>query len=365
MIQRVEMRTSSRILILFLMAIGLGGCSPMFAIRATYEEIKILSRRQSIPRLVEDPRTPEDRRAKLSLVLEVRDFAADSLRLNAGDSYTTFSQLDSDTLALVLSAARQDRFEPYVWWFPIVGRVPYRAYFSEGSARRAVESLQNRGYDAYVRPTAAFSTLGWFNDPLVSPLLRYDSVSLANTVVHEIFHNTLYLSGQAMFNESLAQFVGARGAIAFFCTERPDPDLCRRAEGAWRDELVFGRFLSDLIDELETLYARDDLSSEQKIEWREVVFARARERFQMEVRPSFTILSFANFERAPLNNASLIARRIYYKRLDLFEDVYHASGGELLTTIDRISDAARSGGDPYEAVERLLTAPEPSPSAAR
>jgi hypothetical protein len=151
-------------------------------------------------------------------VVEARDFAADSLALDAGRSYTTFSRLDSDTLALVVSAAHQDRFAAHTWWFPIVGHVPYKGFFSEARARREMERLERRGFDTYMRPTSAFSTLGWFNDPLVSPLLRYDSVSLANTVIHEIFHNTLYLSGQAMFNESLAQFVGSRGAIAFFCS---------------------------------------------------------------------------------------------------------------------------------------------------
>lgn len=336
------------------LALVLGGCSPLFALRAGYEEVKILSRRQSIVQLVTNPRVPVETRAKLQLVLAVRDFAADSLRLDAAESYTTFSQLDSDTLALVLSAARKDRFEPYTWWFPFAGRVPYRGYFSEGSARRAVESLQGRGYDAYVRPTSAFSTLGWFNDPLVSPLLRYDSVSLANTVVHEIFHNTLYLSGQAMFNESLAQFVGARGAIVFFCRTRPDPDLCRRAEAAWQDELLFGEYLSGIVDELEALYGREDLTSEQKIELREDVFRRARANFQADVRPRLSVLGFGNFVNSPLNNASLIARRIYYTRLDLFEEVFQAHDGDLLITIQTIINAVRGGGDPYAATEALL-----------
>lgn len=332
-----------------------GGCSPFFAIRASYEEAKILSRRQSITRMIADPGVPVGQRAKLQLVLSVRDFAAESLGLNAGESYTTFSQLDSDTLALVLSAARKDSFEPYTWWFPIAGRVPYHGYFSERSAQRAVDRLEREGYDAYVRPTSAFSTLGWFNDPLVSPLLRYDSVSLANTVVHEIFHNTLYLGGQAMFNESLAQFVGARGATTWFCQERPDPDLCRRAEAAWADELLFGAFLSGVVDELEALYGRADLSSEQKIAAREEIFTRARSTFETDVRPKLQVVSYSSFLTTPLNNASLISRRIYYKRLDLFEEVYQASGRDLARTIERIIAAVRAGGDPYEATESLLS----------
>lgn len=332
----------------------LGGCSPVFAIRAGWAEATILSRRQSIARMIADPSVPAERRAKLQLVIGARDFADEVLNLAAGESYTTFSQLDSDTLALVLSAARKDSFQPYTWWFPIAGRVPYKGYFSERSARRAVEDLERRGYDAYVRPTSAFSTLGWFNDPLVSPLLRYDSVTLANTVVHEIVHNTIYLGGQAMFNESLAQFVGARGAIMFFCEVRPDPQLCERAREAWDDEMLFGAFLSDVVAELEDLYARPDLTSEQKIAAREEVFDRARRRFETEVRPRFRYLGYGNFMAAPLNNASLIARRIYYHRLDLFERVFQASGRDLPLTIERIVAVTGSGGDPWVAVESLV-----------
>lgn len=340
---------------LIILVILTAGCSPLFILRAGYEEAKILSRRQSIARLVEDPSTPPERRAKLELVLGVRAFAEDSLMLNVGKSYTTFSQLDSDTLALVLSAAQQDRFQPYTWWFPIVGRVPYRAFFSQKSADKAVADLGEKGLDAYVRPTSAFSTLGWFNDPLVSPLLRYDSISLANTVVHELFHNTLYLKGQAIFNESLATFVGARGAIDYFCTIARDPESCERAETMWRDELIYADFLSELVDELDTLYGRDDLTSGQKIEQREVVFSRAQARFTDEIAPQLRILTFRSFSNATLNNAYLIARRIYYQRLDLFEEVFHATGGDLQRVIRRISTAAESRpDDPWSAIEELV-----------
>ncbi|MQA92421.1 MAG: hypothetical protein GEU90_19710 [Gemmatimonas sp.] len=349
------MKSLTRQLFLALLVSQIVACSPLFVLRATYEEVKILSRRESIARLVRDPRVPQERRAKLQLVVQARDFAADSLGLDAGESYTSFSQLDSDTLALVLSAARKDSFVPYTWWFPIVGRVPYRGFFSVSSASAAVRSMEERGFDAYVRPTSAFSTLGWFNDPLVSPLLRYDSVSLAGTVIHEILHNTIYLPGQAIFNESLAQFVGSRGAIVFFCTRHPDPERCQDAQQAWRDELLFGAFLSYLVHDLETLYAREDLSSEEKIEQRESIFDSARSTFEAEIQPNLGYLTFSSFTRAPLNNASLIARRIYYERLDLFEEVYQSTGGDFAKTLRLILTATReSPDDPYGAVERIL-----------
>jgi predicted aminopeptidase len=333
----------------------LGACSPLYVIRAGYEEAKILAARESIAELVGDSATPPATRDKLRLVLEARTFAENTLNLDVGDSYTTFSQVDSDTLALVLSGAHRDRFEPYTWWFPIVGRVPYKGYFSEEQAKEAQAGLIRKGFDAYIRPTAAFSTLGWFNDPLVSTLLRYDSVSLANTVIHELLHNSIYLSGEAFFNESFAQFVGGRGAIDFFCGRYgAGSDLCARATAAWQDELVFGEFLSGVVADLEALYGRTDITSDDKIRLREPIFERARQTFLTDVQPRFRRLSFGSFIDQPINNATLISRRLYYHRLDLFERVYHATGGDLPRVISSIIAAAESADDPYTAVERLL-----------
>jgi predicted aminopeptidase len=348
--------SEQRTLHLLLLALSLlaGGCSPGYVLRAAYEEARILSRRESILKLVEDPSTPPERREKLALVLQARTFADRTLNLRVGESYTTFSELDSDTLALVLSAAHPDQFRARTWWFPIVGHVPYKGFFSEAAARKEVRKLEARGFDTYLRPTAAFSTLGWFNDPLVSPLLRGDDLDLVNTVIHELLHNTLYLAGEATFNESLANFVGARGAIEFFCRRDGDTAAtCRTARAAWEDDLLFGAFLSGLVAELEALYARTDLTREQKLAAREEVFRRAKERFAREVRPRLQVQSFASFERTPLNNATLISRRIYYHRLDLFERVFQAWGGDLSRTLDAIIKAARDADDPYAAVEAL------------
>ncbi|HEX6924299.1 MAG TPA: aminopeptidase [Longimicrobiaceae bacterium] len=350
-----------------LLLVGLctfAGCSPFYVLRAGYEEAKILSRRQSIAKLVRDTTTPPETREKLRLVLAARQFAVDSLGLDAGDSYTTFSRLDSDTLALIISAAYRDRFEPYTWWFPIVGHVPYKGYFSERKAREAIRNLERKGLDTYLRPTSAFSTLGWFNDPLVSPLLRYDSVTLAGTVIHELTHNTMYVPGQAAFNESLAEFVGSRGAVAFFCarmgTEAPE---CTEARAAWRDQLVYGEFLDRLVTELDSLYNRSDIGTPEKLARREEIFERAREKFRTEVRPRLTLLSYESFLRIPLNNATLLSRRLYYHRLDLFEELYRRMGGDLRRTLEVILASARERrDDPYAAVERLIRSMDPPAS---
>lgn len=350
------MRSSARFLILAILPAALGACSPGYVLRASWEEAKILQARRPISRVIADPRTDEATRAKLGLVLEARGYAADSLKLNAGKSYTLFSRVESDTLALVLSAAYQDRFQAKTWWFPVVGRVPYKGFFDEDDARREIAKLRAEGYDTYLRPTAAFSTLGWFNDPLLSTLLRYDSVSLANTVIHELFHNTFYAPGQAAFNESLANFVGARGAVDFFCgRDGDDAATCRRARDEWDDDLLFGAFMNEMVRDLEAVYGDSARTRQQKLEMREEVFAAAKERYARHVRPRLKVSNFDRFLRDELNNATLISRRLYYDRLDLFERVFQSRGGDLKRAVDDIVAAARSNKrDPYAAVAELV-----------
>ncbi|HET7464355.1 MAG TPA: aminopeptidase [Longimicrobium sp.] len=342
------------------MALALGlvcaSCSPGYVLRGAWEEGKILGRRRPIAQVIADRHTEPETRRKLQLVLTARDFARDSLGLRTGESYTLYAEKKSDTLATVLSAAYKDRFRARTWWFPIVGTVPYKGYFHEDDARREAARLEAEGFDTYMRPTSAFSTLGWFNDPVLSTLLRYPDVDLANTVIHELLHNTYFAPGKIAFNESLANFVGARGAIELFCRrDGPGAPTCRRARDEWDDDLVFGFFMGELIHDLETLYARTDLTREQKLALREDVFARAQRRFAEEVRPRLKVATFGSFTREPLNNATLISRRIYYDRLDLFERVYDSRGGDLRRTIADITAAARaSKADPYAGVERLL-----------
>jgi predicted aminopeptidase len=344
-----------KLLLLLLVLLG-GACSPTYVLRAGYEQAKILSRRQPIVRLVDDPRTDSLTRAKLQLVLAARDFAADELQLDVGQSYTTYAWVETDTLLHVLSAARKDAFQAHTWWFPIVGNVPYKGFFDAADAERERQRLERRGLDTHLRPAGAFSTLGWFNDPLLSTLLRGGDVQLVNTVIHEVTHNTFYAPGQVRFNESFANFVGARGAIEFFCRrEGEESPRCRHARGGWHDDQVFGAFLSGLVTELDSLYARDDLTSAQKIAAREQVFARAKRRFAEEIQPRFLASTFASFERDPLNNATLIARRLYYHRLELFEQVFERYGRDLPLTIEAVIAAARlNREDPYAGVEALL-----------
>ena len=248
--------------------------------RGALAEAKILSRRQSIARLVADSSTPPAVRAKLQLVLEARRFAVDSLGLPARDAFTQYTKLDHDTLVLVLSGAYRDELRPVTWWFPVVGRVPYKGFFDFAEARRAEAALQREGFDTYLRPSPAFSTLGFFNDPLLSTTLGEDSLEIVNTVVHELTHNRFYAKGEAVFNESFASFVGARGAERFFAS-RGDSSSARRTAERWHDDLLLAGVWEAAYHALDSAYRAHPGDSARPVRTvaRDTVYARTRRRW--------------------------------------------------------------------------------------
>ncbi|AMW04301.1 hypothetical protein GEMMAAP_04515 [Gemmatimonas phototrophica] len=326
------------------------GVTPMgcYISRAAYEEARILARRQPIPKLVARESTEPALRAKLALVLEARQFAVDSLRLDAEESFTTFSQLDRDTLVLVVSAAYRDRLARKTWWFPVVGSFPYKGFFDFAQAQRTAEQLRNEGFDVTVGPSSAFSTLGWFNDPLVSTTVKADSVTLVNTVLHELLHTTFFAKGQVSFNESFATFVGGRGAEHFF-RAKGDSTLLKRAQDDWQDDLVLGAFWERTAKEIDSVFATlPDSAKALRIASRDTVYARARRRLVDTVGPQLKGYPAGWVERVPLNNAVLLSRRVYAERLDRFDSVYAAAGGDIKEAIRRViaahKDSVRLAG---------------------
>jgi len=336
-------------------------CSPVYVVKAGIAEVEILRARRPIHQVLNDTATDADTRAKLSYVLEARRFAAEELGIDVGDSYTMFTQLERDTLALVVSAAPKDRLGNVTWWFPIVGRVPYRGFFSLEDALEAAADLEADGYDTYVRPTAAFSTLGWFNDPLLSTVLETDDVEVVQTVLHELSHQHLFAPGQVDFNESFATFVGRVGAIQFFCGRQgggPDTVRCQRAEARWRDFIRFSAFLDVFRAELEALYDDPSLPYDEKVARREVFFAEGRARFQNDVEPTFEQIGFSSFRTTPLNNATLLARIRYYNRMSDFDALLQQHGGDLRSVLDEL---ARRVGEVESAWELLPRSDAPLP----
>jgi predicted aminopeptidase len=369
-----------------LLLFSCSGCSPVYVARAGWAEMKILAARQPLDRVIDDPATDEATRSKLILAQQAREFAIHALELDAGKSYTSFTRLKTDTLALVLSAAYRDRLQFRTWWFPVVGHVPYRGFFSRAAAEKAQASLEAEGFDTFLRPTAAFSTLGFFADPLLSTLLRYDSVDFVETILHELAHNHLFVRSHVRFNESFATFVGRVGAIQFFCGSKmgasdgaaqaagsgtlasgpevatfhgavpapdpalgaPDPEKCQLARDRWTAYQEFSAFLDGFILALEAVYARTNLSSQEKIAVREELFVETRDAYLVDGTPppdaNPLILGFLG---RPLNNAILLSRMLYFHRLPDFQALLDRYDGHLPAAIAFLEEGVESVDDPF------------------
>jgi predicted aminopeptidase len=339
-------------LAMLLFVSSLVSCSPGYVLRAAWEETRILARRRPIAEALNDASLGEATRGKLEIVIQARTFAQRDLALDVGDSYTSFSDIGRDTLALVLSASPMDRLAAHTWWFPIVGRVPYKGFFSLEAAEKERRKLEEKHYDTYLRTTSAFSTLGWLPDPLLSTVLRQDSVGLVETVIHEVTHNTLFVTGQVKFNESFANFVGSVGAIEFFCRPGQDAVLCQVARDRWHDSIRFGEFLDYLWCELEALYS-EGLDRVTLAPKREALLTEAAAHFARDYAPAMRTRGFARYDVTQINNASLIARHLYYHRLNLFDALYERTN-DLRRTFQLIAEAVRESEDPWAGLERLV-----------
>jgi predicted aminopeptidase len=255
-----------------------------------------------------------------------------------------------DTLLLVLSASRRDKLREVTWTYPIVGIVPYKGFFNAARARREAAQLEARGLDVYLRPSGAFSTLGYLSDPLFSTAMSRDTMELVATVIHELAHNTLYVKSQTPFNESFASFVGYRGAEAFF-RSRHDTLDARRAAARWRDERTLDVFYAELARRLDSAYA-EPLNGERLELVRNSLYGWAREQFRGAVGQSLETYDWRWFAQAPLNNAVIIAERLYRMDLNLFDEIYLQNNANIAETIRAIEIRVftQTDRDPYQAL---------------
>jgi len=331
----------------------ISGCSPFYVMRAAYEEGKILWRREPIGDYLGRAEVNQDTQEKLRLVLAVRDYARDVLKLNVGGSYSSYSYVDRPDLTYVVIAAPKTELRPYTWWFPFVGSVPYKGFFSKEDAQAEVKRLQEEGYDASVRASAAFSTLGWFDDPLLSHLLRYNKVTLTDVIFHELFHNTVYVKGEGAFNESIANFVGHRAAIDFFRQRGGEQSAeYQQAVRDWQQEKEFADFIDGLVITLGDLYARD-IPLKDKLRLREQVFTESKKEWAERIEAG-EARRYRGFVLQPLNNAVLMHYVTYLTNLKLFESLWTAEGKSLPRFVAAIRDGVKHGTEAFAVVQSLL-----------
>lgn len=237
-------------------------------------QIRVLLNSQRIDVLLADPKVPDDVKLKLRLVREIKAFGEDELGLKPSTNYESFYDTKGAPITYIVSACRKDRFQAHLWWFPIVGDVPYKGFFNKDDAVAEAKELEAQGLDVSLGTAAAYSTLGYFPDPVLSTMLEYPEEQLVALILHELTHGTIYLPGGADFNEGLASFVGWQGALEFarrrhgIGSERYDRTVRAFAAEERRDQRA-----REVFRKLDELY-KSGLSAAEKIERRDKIAGR-------------------------------------------------------------------------------------------
>ena len=318
--------------LLFIICYLLTGC---YTLKQGTTMLGYLSRAVPLESLLEsETGVAEDSEAEknsrfVELIQDIRRYANEELGLNLGKNYTRYVKIDRDYLAAVVSACAADSFTRHEWKYPIVGAMPYKGFFNVEDARKERAKLEKKGLDVWVRGVEAFSTLGWFRDPLYSYMRDYPPNRLADLIIHESLHATVFIKGQAQFNEELAEFIGREGSRLYIKSRYgEDSAEYRDMFAAEADNRRYVTFLQKLIRELNELY-ESEKSGAEKLSEKERIIGAAKERFAAEYDNLFSSENYRGFLELPVNNAYLELYRLYYTEDDYFANLFAKSGKTL------------------------------------
>jgi predicted aminopeptidase len=300
---------------------------------------EILRSREPISDLIEDPDTPAGLRKKLIFIQTVRDFAEKQLHLPVNDHYLSYVELNRPYVVWNVFAAPEFSLKPKTWCFPIVGCVAYRGYFSEQDARRFGDALQQEGYDVFIGGAIAYSTLGWFDDPVLSTFLYLNAPETAALIFHELAHAILYIQDDTAFNEGFATAVEQEGLRRWQSSAN---DL-----KGYENWLLKGqrrqRFIS-LVSKyrakLEDLY-QGNLPLTEKRNQKAAVFNQMRSEFLDLKSDHNALAAYDAWFSHPLNNAQLISVSTYHDWVPAFRKILSESGGDLEEFYQRCRQLAK------------------------
>ncbi len=304
-------------------------------------QLEILWMRRSFSKVLADSQTPEAVRRKLMYVEKVRRFAQDKMGLKVHETYQYYSDLRRPALAWNVSASKKLAFQAKTWWFPIAGSLPYLGFFSYEDAKAQARKLEREDWDVRISEVAGYSTLGWFDDPLLSTQLAYSDWYLASLVIHECAHATLWFQDDVSFNESMASFTGITGALQFYEQEY-GLEKRRQQEAVLVRRLQKRQLYRSYRRRLEKLYA-GRLSKEEKLRKKAQILARLE---ALLGRGSYKADSKQDADAdkylfGPLNNADLLAYHRYNSGEAYFRSLFQSCGEDWACFFQRLQKLAK------------------------
>jgi predicted aminopeptidase len=350
-------RISAILLVLFFAAAAVQCQSLPYYNQAINGQMEILRNRKPISDLVGDPTTPAALRNKLIFILSVRDFAETKLQLPVHNHYLSYVELDRPYAVWNVFAAPEFSLAPKIWCFPIAGCVTYRGYFSEQDAQRFGDSLKQEGNDVYIGGAIAYSTLGWFDDPVLSTFLDLSEPDTAALIFHELAHSVLYIPDDTAFNESFATAVEQEG-LRRWQTSADNPRGYEKWLFKYRRHQKFTHLVLKYRAKLQDLY-ESALPPTAKRNQKAAVFEQMRCEFENLKSSHGGMAVYDAWFRYPLNNARLISVSTYHNWVPAFVKILAACGGDLEKFYHKCHELAKK-----EASERHRRLEQYNESAA-
>jgi predicted aminopeptidase len=322
-----------------------------YIVQSGWEQSKLLSSRRPIEEVIKDPSVDGQIKQKLKLALEVRKFAEAELGFKPSKNYQTYVDLQRPYVTWIVTAAYKNRLEAYQWHYPIVGKMPYKGYFIEEDAHKEAKKFAPLEYDTWVRGVSAYSTLGWFQDPILSSMLRGDDPDIVELVLHESAHATLFIKGHADFNERLATFLGTIGTKEYYQKkDGPEALVLKSIAQRKNEEKIFSEFISHEVRSLKTWYEENKNHTERDRDQR---LLEINMRFKKNIAPQIRSGRYHYFGQLKLNNAVLLGFNTYVYDLSDFEKLLQKNNGDIksfLAACAVLVDAP----DPNSALKALV-----------
>jgi predicted aminopeptidase len=337
-----------RLLVLLALLPLLGACSQVaYYWQAGLGQWEILHARRPIAEVLADPAVDAEVKRKLRLILDVQAFGTAHLALPEDGHYTTYADLGRSTVSWLVVAAPPLSVEAHEFCYLIVGCLGYRGYFAQDDADALAAGLREEGLDVLVRPVRAYSTLGWFADPVLNTFLAGDDAQLPGTILHEQAHRRYFLKGDTDFNESFAEFVAHEGVRRYLEQPGRPAGLFARFDAGRADEQRFQAIVRRGRERLAGLYA-SSLPDAEKLARKPALFEALRRDYQNE-RSSFTLYDYDDWFAQPLNNAYLVGVTQYARHIAAFRALFGESGRDFARFYAAVEALGRLPADQREA----------------
>lgn len=318
-----------------------------------YYVVKYTTGSVSIEKLQRRADTSEELKRFFSLVNDIRAFAFDSVGLKKNNNFTTFVKVDRKYLVDVVFAAGKDNFTPYQWCFPLFGCFPDKGYFDRRDAEAEAGRLGKKGYDTYIGRAGAFSTLGFFSDPVYSFMKDFSLFEIASLIIHEETHSTLFIKDQVQFNEEMATFIGNEGALRFIKAKFGDSsEPLKKAEKESRDYQTYIGLIDSLYHRLKFVY-EDTISEQGKLQKKQEIIGQFKGFVTDKYDSLFRTPNYRGLNKAAINNAFISADITYTFDLKEFYDLYQKDNRDFRAMLSRLKTLKKSKGDPHEALRKL------------